>query len=272
MTEDSDKMFFLSLASGSSGNCYYVGTAGYGILIDAGIGARQIKKILKDNDIEMEKILAVFVTHDHADHIRSVGYLGEIMSIPVYSTEAVHDGIRRSRYVKEVLIQSRRIIEKETPLIIKDFTITAFEAPHDSADNVGYMIEHGGVKFVIVTDIGHITDTVSRYVREANHLVFEANYDREMLMNGSYPDFLKERVASDMGHLSNQDAAEFLASIFTSKLKNIWLCHLSRDNNHPELAVKTVEYRLMMENVKTGRDVALTALKRMNPSDMYVLD
>ena len=267
-----EKLRFFSMASGSSGNCYYLGTHSYGILIDAGIGVRQIKKHLKEHGIEFEKILAVLITHDHADHIKSVGHLGESLNIPVYATEAVHAGIRRSRYVEEVLIQSRRVVEKEKSFLVRDLNITAFEVPHDSSDNVGYLIEYGGHKFVIVTDVGHITDIVKEYVCKANHLVIEANYDEEMLMSGSYPAFLKERVSSKSGHLSNRDAAEFLAANYTTTLKNIWLCHLSRDNNHPELAYKTVDFRLFQEGIRVGKDVALMALKRMTPSEVYEFD
>jgi len=263
------KLFFLSLASGSSGNCYYIGTSSYGILIDAGIGARQIKKTLKDNGIDFEKVQALLVTHDHADHIKSAGTLGETYCIPVYTTEQVHDGIRRSRFVEEVLIQYRRVIEKEIPFFIRDFKITAFEVPHDSSDNVGYSIEYKDQTFVFVTDSGHITDTVRKYILKANHLVIEANYDEEMLNSGTYPAFLKERVSSQSGHLSNRYTAEFLATNYKPSLQNIWLCHLSRDNNHPELAYKTVEFRLLQEGIKVGKDVSLATLKRMNPSALY---
>jgi phosphoribosyl 1,2-cyclic phosphodiesterase len=266
------KLYFFSLASGSSGNCYYLGTSSYGILIDAGISVRQIKKILKERSIGFEKIYAILITHDHADHIKSVGYLGESLNIPVYATESVHAGIRKSRYVEEVLIQSRRVVEKEKSFTIRDFCITAFDVPHDSSDNVGYSIVYGNQTFVIVTDVGHITATVRKYACNANHLVLEANYDEEMLSSGSYPRFLKERVSSMSGHLSNRDAAEFLAVNYSPKLKDIWLCHLSRDNNHPELAYKTVDLRLFQEGIRVGKDVSLTTLKRTTPSDVYVFD
>lgn len=263
------KLCFFSLASGSSGNCYYIGTPSYGVLIDAGIGVRQMKKILKERGVGFEKILAVLVTHDHADHIKSVGNLGETLHVPIYTTELVHAGIRKSRYVEETLKESRRVVEKEAPFWIRDFKITAFEVPHDSSDNVGYLIEYGDRRFVIVTDVGHVTDTIRSYVGHANHLVIEANYDEEMLKSGAYPAFLKERVSSLSGHLSNRDAAEFLAQNYTPKLKDIWLCHLSRDNNHPELAYKTVDLRLFKEGIRVGKDVSLVALKRMTPSDVY---
>lgn len=263
------KLSFLSLASGSSGNCYYLGTPEFGILIDAGIGIRTIKKVLKDHAIDFSKIAAVLVTHDHADHIKTVGYLGEKMGIPVYTTEGVHRGIDKSRYVEETLSASRKVIEKEVPFLIRDFRITAFEVPHDSTDSVGYHIEYGNHAFTVATDVGHITETVGRYICKANHLILEANYDEEMLRDGSYPAFLKERVASPTGHLSNREAAEFLATHYQPSLKDIWLCHLSRDNNHPELAYKTVDIRLFQEGIRVGKDVTLVALKRTTPSDIY---
>ncbi|RHJ92591.1 MBL fold metallo-hydrolase [Parabacteroides bouchesdurhonensis] len=263
------KLSFLSLASGSSGNCYYLGTSEFGVLIDAGIGIRTIKKVLKDRDIDFSRIVAILITHDHADHIKTVGYLGEKLCIPVYSTEGVHKGIDKSRYVEETLIRSRKIIEKEVPFMIRDFRITAFEVPHDSTDSVGYHIEYGEHKFTFATDVGHITETVSKYMCKATELIIEANYDEEMLRFGTYPAFLKERVASPTGHLSNREAAEFLATHYDPKLKHIWLCHLSRDNNHPELAYKTIDIRLFEEGIRVGKDVLLTALKRTTPSELF---
>ncbi|KAA6303615.1 MAG: putative metallo-hydrolase YycJ [Candidatus Ordinivivax streblomastigis] len=262
---------FLSLASGSSGNCYYLGTSEYGILLDAGIGFRAIQKILKDNGIDMERIMAVFITHDHADHIKSVSSLGEKSGIPVYATQAVHEGIEKSCYVHKKLSLSRRVIEKEQPVIVKDFKITAFDVPHDATDCVGYLVQYKDQKCVLATDVGYISETVGAYIRMANHLILEANYDREMLHNGNYPEFLKERIVSGSGHLCNTDAAEFLAANFDLHLKNIWLCHLSRENNHPDLACKTLEMEFGKYGIRIGVDVNVVALKRMHPSELYVL-
>ena len=263
---------FLSLASGSSGNCYYLGTDEYGILLDAGIGMRAIKKILKENGIALEKIMAVFITHDHADHIKSVGSLGEKYGIPVYATELVHQGIDNSRYIDEKLRTSRRILEKEETVYIRDFKITAFDVPHDASDCVGYLIAYRHHKLVLATDVGCITEKVAEYIRIANHLAIEANYDREMLLRGNYPNFLKQRIMNGNGHLCNSETAEFLASNFDLHLKNIWLCHLSKDNNHPELAYKTVEMAMNQYGIRIGKDVNVFALKRSFPSEIFVLD
>jgi phosphoribosyl 1,2-cyclic phosphodiesterase len=259
------------LASGSSGNCYYLGAGSYGILFDAGIGIRVIKKILKDHQIDLEQIMAVFITHDHADHIKCVGSLGEKYGIPVYATELVHAGIKDSHYMREKLYTSRRIIEKEQPVLIKDFKITAFSIPHDARDCVGYLVDYNHHKWVLATDVGCINNTVAQYLRIANHLVIETNYDREMLVNGNYPPFLKTRIMNGKGHLCNSETAEFLAANFDLHLKNIWLCHLSKDNNHPDLAYKTVEMALGQYGVRIGKDVNLTTLKHGFPSEMYLL-
>jgi Metal-dependent hydrolases of the beta-lactamase superfamily I len=266
------RLKFLSLASGSSGNCYFLGTDDYGILLDAGISIRSIKKILRDNRIELEQIMGVFVTHDHADHIKSVGCLGEKFNIPIYTTELIHRGIEASRYVENKLSSSKRVIEVEKITTVRDFRIIPFLVPHDSTECVGYCIEFRNQKFVLATDIGHINDNIVRYAKSANHLIIEANYDREMLSHGNYPAFLKERIMKGTGHLSNAETAAFLASIFDLHLKNIYLCHLSRDNNHPELACKTVEMAMRQYGIRPGKDVNLTALKRMHPSEMYIFD
>ncbi len=266
------KIKFISLASGSSGNCYYLGTETYGILIDAGIGIRTIKKTLKEFSIALDTIKAVFITHDHADHIKAVGHLGEKMNIPIYTTTLIHEGINKSYCMTEKLNTSVRILEKQQPMQLNDFTIESFEVPHDGTDNVGYCIEIDGRIFSFLTDLGEITNTAAKYICKAHYLIIEANYDEEMLKMGPYPKHLKERIISKTGHMSNVDTADFLAENITEHLQHIWLCHLSKDNNHPELAYKTVEWKLKNKGVLIGKDVQLTALKRNTPSEVYTLE
>ena len=263
------KIKFICLASGSSGNCYYLGTDKHGILIDAGIGIRTIKKELKEINVSLSNVCAVFITHDHADHIKAVGHLGEKYNIPVYSTKEIHEGINKSYCMTEKLSTSVHYINKDEPMKIDEFKISAFEVPHDGTDNVGYCIEIGDKIFSFLTDLGHITETAAHYICKANYLILEANYDLEMLRMGPYPKYLKERISGPNGHMSNTDTAEFLAENINENLKYIWLCHLSKDNNHPELAYKTVEWKLKSKGVIVGKDVQLIALKRSSPSDFY---
>jgi phosphoribosyl 1,2-cyclic phosphodiesterase len=262
------KYKLISLSSGSSGNCYYLGTSQYGILIDAGIGMRTIKKNLRDYGVAMETIIAVLITHDHGDHIKSVGSLGGKLNIPVYATETVHAGIERSKYLETNLYGAKRIIEKEKSFSIKDFEITAFDVPHDTIENVGYQIKIEEKTLVLITDVGRITSTITEYASTANHLIIEANYDEEMLRNGRYPHHLKQRIASGMGHLSNRLTGELLTSVYHDNLDEVWLCHLSQDNNHPELAYKTVEFALTAQGIKVGKDLILKTLSRGKPSGL----
>lgn len=262
------KYKFFSFGSGSSGNCYYLGTNEYGILIDAGIGIRNVQKSLREYGVSFDKIVGVIITHDHADHIKTVGCFGNKYNLPIYATQTVHDSIRRNKFLNIDLLASRRVIDKETPFTIRDFTITAFEVPHDSIENVGYRIQFDDQVFVLLTDVGRITDTIRKYTLQANHLVMEANYDEVMLQNGRYPYYLKERITSGMGHISNRLSSEFIASIYNDNMQNIWLCHLSQDNNHPELAFKSVEQALYFNGVIVGKDVKLEALSRHKVSGL----
>lgn len=258
----SERFSFFSLGSGSCGNCYYLGNSRYGILIDAGIGPRIIKKRLAERGVDISSIYALLITHDHYDHIKSVGYLGEKLHIPVYATREVHKGIDGCPLIQNSLNGSRRYIEKGKPFNIEDFRITAFNVPHDSTDNAGYFFEFGDQKLTLATDIGTITDEMAYYIGKANHLVIESNYDEDMLQNGRYPYPLKRRIASGWGHLSNRQAAEFLANNYSSHLHNICLCHLSGDNNRPELAYRTMAEYFTLKGIKVGQQVSLHVLER----------
>lgn len=267
------KIKFMSLGSGSSGNCYYLETDKCSILVDAGIGIRSIKKIFKEYSLNIEKIKGVFITHDHADHIKAVGHLGEKHHIPIYSTREIHEGISRSYCMTEKPSEeNKKILHKGETLPIGDFHITCFEVPHDGTDNVGYCIECGEKTFVFLTDIGHITETAAQYIHRANYLIMEANYDETMLQMGPYPQHLKARIAGPNGHMSNKEMADFLANHFPEKLKYLWLCHLSKDNNHPELAYKTVELALKSKGIIAGKDIQVIPLKRTTPSDIYCFE
>ena len=268
------KLKFISLASGDSGNCFYIGTTSYGILIDAGIGIRMVRKVLRERGISIELIIGIFVTHDHADHIRAVGNLSEQFNIPVYTTAKIHSGMERCYCMtKKVAASNKRMLVKDEPVVIRDFKITPFEVPHDGTDNVGYSIECGSeVNFCFITDIGHITDTVKYYVSKAQYLILEANYDEQMLAEGPYPPLLQMRINGPNGHLSNRAAGEFLANHFPPMLKQIWLCHLSKENNKPHLAYHTVADALRRVGKEVDRDVRLMALPRTSATQVFEID
>lgn len=263
----------MCLGSGSSGNCYFFSSDEATILIDAGIGPRSLKKALKDHHIDLQSIQAIFITHDHADHIKAVGNLAHHQQLPVYATPQVHEGMQRSYCMTQKLEpQLVKHLYKETPIQFHDLKITCFEVPHDSTDNVGYFIEWENTALLLLTDMGHFTPTIASYVEKTDYLIIEANYDDTMLANGPYPKHLKERIASDYGHMCNREAAAFLANHIHDRLKRIWLCHLSKDNNHPDLAFKTVELALREKGIVVGKDVVLETLRRTVPSPLYGLD
>lgn len=260
---------FISLASGSSGNCYYLKTSEITILVDAGIGPRVMKKRLAEHKLTYEDIDAILITHDHADHIKGVGYFGEKRNVPVYSTEKVHAGMNRSYCMTYKLTNSVRIVEKEVSFTLGDVHITPFDVSHDSTDSVGYLLKIGDLNFCVCTDVGHISETVIQYASQAHLLVLESNYDEDMLQRGPYPYHLKKRIVGEKGHLSNADAARFVREFAHKDVRHIWLCHLSQDNNHPQLAYKNVEQALMDAGHMVGEDVKLDVLKRLTPSEMY---
>lgn len=266
-------MKFISLGSGSSGNCYLLQSGETSILLDAGIGIRFLKKHLRDIGLSLEQdIAAVFVTHDHADHIKAVGSLASDCGKTIYATHLVHEGIACNRCL-HIRIPSGCVafIEKGATLEMGNFRITAFDVPHDSRDCVGYVVEADGVRFCLITDVGHITDTIREQVGLANYLVLESNHDVNMLSMGKYSAYLKERISSDKGHLSNEQAAGLLAEYATPQLRHVWLCHLSEENNHPELARKTAEAVLRRHGIIPGVDFGLDVLKRKTPSEFYTL-
>lgn len=267
---------FLSLGSGSSGNCYYLGTDQHAILIDAGIPVRAIQKILRENGLSFGKVMAVLITHDHTDHIRSAGSLGELYHIPVYSTKDVHDGMERNYGMSKKLTNaSRRFIERETPFFIPGtkFRVSAFTVPHDSTDNVGYYIEYETgtevIRFCVATDVGYVTPEIRRYLGMADHIVVESNHDIDMLMNGPYPQYLKKRVRGEGGHLSNKECGELLHDIWHKELRHVFLCHLSAENNDPDIAYRTAARALQSEGARVGEDVVLSVLARTSPSLVY---
>lgn len=267
-----DRLRFQSFGSGSSGNCYYIGNASMGILIDAGIGVRTIRKNLRNMGLDFENLWGVFVTHDHADHIKAVGPIGEKHRVPIYATRQVHEGIQRSYCVTEKLYSSRKFIEKGETVEVGDFRVTAFPVSHDSTDSVGYTIEYKEKRFTFATDLGFVGEEAAEHLVNAHYLVLEANYDEQMLRQGPYPMHLKNRVLAQTGHLSNEQAGQFLGKNFNRGMQHIFLCHLSHVNNLPELAYTTIQNHLEEKQIIVGRDVQLVTLDRLIPSELYVFD
>lgn len=266
------QLTFFSLGSGSCGNCYYLATESDAIIIDCGVSSRRLKKNFLEYGLKISKVRSVFVTHDHADHIKAAGKLSAEFALPVYASQLVHEGMDRNwQNSVKIPVENRRQIESGETVTTGPFTVTAFALPHDASENMGYFIEVGDKRFTIMTDVGDVTDAVKQYIAQSTHLILEANYDEEMLKQGRYPEMLKERIASGHGHLSNKQAATALAENFHEHLQCVWLCHLSEENNHPELARKTAEAILRSYGIIAGVDFKLEVLRRKIPTGPYML-
>ena len=271
--EITNKMLrFISFGSGSSGNSYYLYTETDSILIDVGVGIRALKKHFHNYGLRFEDVHHIFITHDHADHVKSVGSLSTDYHLPVYATRKIHVGIERNYCVRKKIAPNHvHVIEKGVPLNVGEFKVTPFGVPHDSTDNVGYFVECEGVTFCLITDVGHITEEMHDFIGRSNYLVIEANHSEEMLLQGHYPQYLKERILGPNGHLSNVACGQALADYASPGLRHVWLCHLSEENNHPELARKTVEQILRSKGIVVGKDFELEVLRRKTPSEIYKL-
>ncbi len=251
---------FCSIASGSDGNCIFVASENARILIDTGLSGVNIQKSLLSIGVEPSKIDAIFITHEHSDHIHGAGVLSRRFSIPIYATEKTWNSM--SNYVGKVSPDNKRFVYKQEKCFVNDITILPFQIPHDAADPVGYSVSADDKKISIATDIGHITDEIKQNICDSDIILIEANHDLDMLKNGSYPYILKKRIMGDYGHLSNYNCANLLTDIFSDKLKYIFLGHLSKENNRPSIAYETVKDILSERKVDVGGNVMLSVANR----------
>ena len=261
---------FMSLSSGSCGNCYYLGTPSGSILIDAGVSLRRLKKTLIENGLDVEDISAILVTHDHLDHIRHLGSFCKKLCKPVYTTDVIHGALARHTFTAPTIAPCRRILSEGEWNEIAGIKVRYFIVPHDATQTVGYAIEADGHKFVIMTDVGRITDEAVDFARWADTVVVESNYDMDMLMGGPYTHELKMRIVQGCGHLSNDECASAVKRFWHEGLRNIFLCHLSDNNNTRQLASDCTAAALEDLGVPKGH-VALRCLPREYPSQMYRL-
>jgi len=263
------KLNFCSLSSGSSGNCYYLGNEFHGILIDAGISATSIRKFLKNMDISMQTIMGVLITHNHTDHIKGLEVLIRKNSLPAFTSNKIWKSILSPR--NKISTDCIREIPLMKKFHLAGFDIEAFPVCHDAPETIGFHICAGDKKITIATDLGHICQTAAPYIRAANLLVIESNYDEQMLANGSYPHFLKARIKSDHGHLGNHQTSAFLADNISDNLNIICLAHLSKNNNTPELVLQSLQQTFSERGIALNRQQQISVLNRNMPTDMIRL-
>lgn len=224
-----------TLFSGSSGNCTYIKAGDTELLIDAGVCEKAIAASLESLGTSLDNISHIFITHDHSDHTRGLEIVCKKHSPTVHITEGsarvTLDSDKTPHLCERAVVHPLSF-----SVALGEVTVSSFATPHDSAASVGYVVEYRGFKLGFATDVGHVTNTVRENLLGSNAVVLESNHDPEMLIEGPYPDFLKRRILSDKGHLSNDSAAELAAYLAENGTNRFVLAHLSEQNNIPELA------------------------------------
>lgn len=223
-------LFIASLNSGSNGNCYYVGNTEDAVLIDAGISCRETEKRMKRLGLEMNRIRALFISHEHGDHIAGVAALAKKYRLPVYITAPTLAGARLQ--VEDTQVCN---FTPHTPVMIGGLSVTAFPKYHDASDPYSFVVSHNEVTIGVFTDLGIACEQLVRYFKQCHAAFLEANYDEGMLENGGYPYHLKKRIRGGSGHLSNTQALEVFTSHRPAFMSHLLLAHLSRNNNDPQL-------------------------------------
>ena len=256
-------MKFCSLYSGSTGNSLYVQGKDTKILVDAGVSAKKIVEALDSIDVDLKDINAIIVTHEHIDHIKSLGTIANKYNIPVYANLGTWNGIDNEKSVQK--IENRNFFKIGEEFEIGNLKINSFSTSHDANDSCGFTIENDGKKLSIATDLGEMTKEVIDNLKKSKFILLESNYEPELLKFCSYPYLLKRRIASDKGHLSNNDAGKTISKLVEYGLEKVILGHLSRESNFPELAEKTVLNEMLQNGIKKN-EIELTVASRFEPS------
>jgi phosphoribosyl 1,2-cyclic phosphodiesterase len=227
---DCNPLYITSLNSGSNGNCYYVGNETEAVLIDAGISCKETEIRMLRLGLSMKKVKAIFISHEHGDHIRGVKVLAKKFQLPVYITTGTFNNCRLQ--IPDHLIHP---FSSHEQVQIGALKVTCFPKLHDAAEPHSFMVCCGEVKVGVFTDLGAVCEQLSLHFQQCDAAFLEANYDEDMLQNGRYPYYLKQRISGGYGHLSNKQALELFTNFRPAKLSHLLLAHLSKDNNHPEL-------------------------------------
>ena len=258
-----------SIASGSSGNCIYVGSDSSHILIDAGISGKKIENGLGFIDLKADEMQGILITHEHIDHIQGLGVMARRYQIPIYATKATIEAIKNIKSVGQIDEGLFKIIEAGKEFEIGNLTIKPVHISHDAADPVAYKVMNDGNKMAVITDLGTYDESLVSEFLNLDALLLEANHDINMLQTGPYPYYLKQRIIGDKGHLSNERSGQLLCRLLHDKLKAVLLGHLSKENNYEELAYEAVRLEVTMgDNPYSGDDFPIIVAKRNEMSPL----
>lgn len=265
-------MRFVSIASGSSGNCIYVESENTHILVDAGISNKRIECGLNELGVKAAELDGILITHEHSDHIKGLGVLSRKHHVPIYGTKETLERIKNSSTTGEMPEEVFRPISADCDFCIKNLTIKPFSIHHDAANPVAYRVQHGKKSVAVVTDLGKYDQYTIDCLQGLDALLLESNHDVKMLQVGKYPYYLKRRILGDYGHLSNETAGHLLNYLLHDNLKGIFLGHLSQENNYEELAVETVKVEISMgDHSYKASDFLMAVAKRDAISEVITI-
>lgn len=260
------------IASGSSGNCIYVGSDTTHLLVDTGISKKRTEEGLAAIDISLQDMDGILITHEHIDHIGGLGVVSRKYDIPIYATEKTIDAILNTRSVGKIEQDLFHVIKADEPFTIKDIRCNPMHISHDAADPVGYRFACGKKQVAVATDMGTYTEYTVECLKGMDALLLEANHDVHMLQVGPYPYPLKQRILGDRGHLSNERSGQLLSRLLHDDLKAIVLGHLSQENNLPQLAYETVRLEINMDETPyKADDFNIMVARRSEPSEPILL-
>jgi len=267
-------MRMMSIASGSSGNCIYIGSDNTHILIDAGITRKRIDEGLKSIGLTIKDISGIFVTHEHSDHIQGLGVISRKDGIPVYSSSGTIAGVLESKSLGNVDRDIFSSISVDETFAIGDLSVKPFRVSHDSNDPVAYTVSLGDgdnlKKAAVCTDLGYYNEYIVDNLRKSDIMLVEANHDINMLEVGPYPYYLKQRILGQRGHLSNESSGKLVNELLHDNLKKVFLGHLSKENNFDKLAYETVKVEIdMSDNEYHSKDFDIEVAKRDICSSLY---
>jgi phosphoribosyl 1,2-cyclic phosphodiesterase len=262
------KFEFCSLASGSKGNSQYIATRDTALLVDAGMSGKYIENALGKIDRNFDKIQALLVTHEHSDHIAGIGVLMRRYKLPLYVNEKTWEAMKNK--IGKIDIEKVNIIENDVCFNVGKIIVNSYSISHDANDPIGYIFEYNNKKISLATDLGYASEEIIEKIKDTDLLFIESNHDIEMLKSGRYPYYLKRRVLSMEGHLSNDEAGRVAKEVIRfGRVKYILLAHLSKENNFPELAFETVKTILKSGNIEVGKDVDLHMTYREDISKLF---
>lgn len=243
------------LASGSTGNALFVESEETRLLIDAGLSGKQVEKLMGEVGVDPTTLDALLITHEHSDHIKGVGILARRYDLPIYANEATWEAM--APLIGNIEEDKKRVLNTGDSLDFGSLKVDSYGISHDASEPVGYCFYEGDAQLALTTDLGYVSDRIKEKVRTAQTIIMESNHDVEMLRMGAYPWSIKRRILSDVGHLSNEAAADALCDILGGTTEKVHLAHLSRDNNLPQLARLTVQNILEDYGIFLDQEVEL---------------